>query len=230
MFGDCLFLRRARCGLFRSFQCRSGLFQGRGFLCQLLVGRRVLTELMAVPGRDGMESVVPSLALLVGATVVMGAVEAFAAHQQRLLSELVGNHTYERIIDVASSVDLASFEDPEFYDRLLRARASALTRPVAMVSSITLIVMSLLTSLGIGFALATMHWLLLVLVLVAAVPLLISPCANVLMLETFSAPTSTTTIVPRSVENQHATRSLRQKSRGMTAAVARLTLKRAPGM
>ena len=50
------------------------------------------------------------------------------------------------------------------------------------------------------------------------------------MLETFSAPTNTTTIGPRSVSNQQTTRSLRQKRRGMAAAVARLTLKRAPGM
>ena len=146
---------------------------------QLLVGRQVLEQLMAVgQGTSDSGSLVPGLALLIGATVLLGAVEALATHQQRFLTELVGNHTYERIIDVARSVDLASFEDPDFYDQLLRARTSAISRPIGVVNSITVMIMSLLTSLGIGIALLTMHWSLLPLVAVAAVPVLIATLYN----------------------------------------------------
>ncbi|MGH7566258.1 MAG: ABC transporter ATP-binding protein [Gemmatimonadota bacterium] len=147
---------------------------------QLLVGRHVLDRLMAFGGQgaEGVESLVPGMALLVGATILLGAVEALVAHQQRLLTELVGNHTYERIIDVASSVDLASFEDPDFYDQLMRARTSAISRPIGVVNSITVLVMSLLTSIGVGIALMTMHWALLPLIAVAAVPVLIATLYN----------------------------------------------------
>jgi len=146
---------------------------------QLLVGRHVLQQLMALgPGGGSAESLVPGLALLVGATVLLGAVEALATHQQRYLAEIVGNHTYERIIDVAGSVDLASFEDPDFYDQLMRARTAAISKPIGVVSSVTMILMSLLTSLGIGIALMTMHWSLLPLVVAASGPVLIATLYN----------------------------------------------------
>jgi ABC-type multidrug transport system fused ATPase/permease subunit len=146
---------------------------------QLVVGRRVLEQLMAAGGgAAALESLGPALALLVGAGVLLGAMEALATHQQRLLTELVGNHTYERIIDVAASVDLASFEDPEFYDQLLRARTAALSRPVAVVNSLTSIIMALLTSLGIGAAMVTMHWSLLPLVAAASIPVLVATLYN----------------------------------------------------
>ena len=147
---------------------------------QLFVGRHVLDRLMAVGGQrvDGMESLIPGIALLVGASILLGAVEALATHQQRLLAELVGNHTYERMIDVAGSVDLASFEDPDFYDQLSRARTSALSRPVAVVGSLTSLGMSLLTSLGVGIALMTMHWSLVPLIAVASIPVLIATLYN----------------------------------------------------
>lgn len=144
---------------------------------QLLVGRHVLNQLMG-PGSQAVDSLVPGLGMLVGATVLLGAVVALAAHQQRFLTEMVGNHTYERIIDVASSVDLASFEDPDFYDQLMRARTSAISSPIGVVSSINVLAMSLLTSIGIGIALMTMHWSLLPLVAAAAIPVLIATLFN----------------------------------------------------
>jgi ATP-binding cassette subfamily B protein len=147
---------------------------------QLLVGRQVLAQLMALGSHDaaGLQSLAMLLALLVGATVLLGVLNAVIAHQQRLLTELVGNRTFERIIDVGSSVDLASFEDPDFYDQLMRARAAALTRPIGVVTSVVTIIMSLLTSLGIGAALLTMHWLLLPLIAVASVPVLLATLYN----------------------------------------------------
>lgn len=146
---------------------------------QLLVGRQVLQGLMAATGQASLgESLAPAIALLVGAAVLLGVIEALAAHQQRYLTELVTNHTYDRIIDVASSVDLASFEDPQFYDQLMRARTAAISRPIAIVSGLTALCMSLLTSLGIGGALITMHWSLLPLVAVASIPVLLATLYN----------------------------------------------------
>ncbi|HEY7472282.1 MAG TPA: ABC transporter ATP-binding protein [Gemmatimonadota bacterium] len=146
---------------------------------QLVVGRQVLQRLLAAGAGDGsVESLYPGLALLLGAGLLLGAIEALATHQQRLLTELVGNLTYERILDVASSVDLASFEDPEFYDQLLRARTAAISRPIAVVNSLSAIIMALLTSLGIGVALVTMHWAILPLVVAASIPVLLATVYN----------------------------------------------------
>lgn len=146
---------------------------------QLLVGRQVLQGLIAAAGQTGLgESLVPAIAVLVGSAVLLGVIEALAAHQQRYLTELVTNHTYDRIIDVASSVDLASFEDPQFYDQLLRARTAAISRPISIVSGLTALCMALLTSLGIGGALVTMHWSLLPLVVAASIPVLVATLYN----------------------------------------------------
>lgn len=146
---------------------------------QLLIGRRVLQELMAISrGGEEATSLALELALLVGLTIFLGALGALAAHQQRFLTEIVGRHTFDRIIDVATAVELASFEDPEFYDQLSRARASGMSRPIEMVNGISTLVMAVLTSLGIGVALLTMHPLLLPLVVLAGIPVLLATIHN----------------------------------------------------
>lgn len=146
---------------------------------QLLIGRRVLQDLMAISrGGEEAASLALELALLVGMTIFLGALGALAVHQQRFLTEIVGRHTFDRIIDVATAVELASFEDPEFYDQLSRARASGMSRPIEMVNGISTLVMAVLTSLGIGVALLTMHALLLPLVALAGIPVLLATIHN----------------------------------------------------
>lgn len=146
---------------------------------QLLLGRQVLGDLMAVTREGGgLASLAPELALLMGATVFVSALGAFAAYQQRLLVELVGRHAHDRIIDVATAVELALFEDPDFYDQLTRARLSGIQRPIEIVNSVCALTMALLTSVGICVALITMQPLLPLLVAVSAIPVLLTTLYN----------------------------------------------------
>jgi len=146
---------------------------------QLLVGRQILQQLMRVGnGGVAVDTLAPEFGLLIAATLFLGAVTALTAHQQRLLTELVGCDTFDRIIDVASGVELASFENPAFFDKLSRARTSGLNRPMEIVNSLSALVMSLLTSVGIGAALFMMHPLLLAIILVAGIPVLLSTLYN----------------------------------------------------
>ncbi|HET6360627.1 MAG TPA: ABC transporter ATP-binding protein, partial [Gemmatimonadota bacterium] len=103
---------------------------------------------------------------------------AVVVHQQRLLTEMVAIDAFDRIIDVSVGVELADFEDPEFFDQLSRARTSGLSKPVEMVNGVSALVMSVLTSIGIGIALFTMHPLVLLLVVMASVPLLLATLRN----------------------------------------------------
>src|SRR5690606_41733671 len=64
----------------------------------------------------------------------------------------------------------------------------------------------------------------------AGSPLGFSPRPVVLMLDTLSAPTSTSAIGPSAVSNQQTTRSLRQKRFFSPHVVAAFTLNRRPGM
>jgi ATP-binding cassette subfamily B protein len=149
-----------------------------GIAAQLLIGRWVLQELLAVSRGEEATSLIAWISVLLVLTILLGASAALAMHHQRFLSELVGRHTFDRIIDVASRVELASFEDPLFYDQLARARTSGLSRPIEMVNGISALIMSILTSLGIGIALLTMHALLLPLVILAGIPFLIATIYN----------------------------------------------------
>mgnify|MGYP003290331495 CR=1 FL=1 len=118
------------------------------------------------------------LAIIGTITLLIGAIGALAAHQQRLLTELVACDSFDRIIDVASRVELASFEDPVFYDQLMRARTSGSTKPVEIVSGISTLIMSLLTAAGIGVTLFAMQPLLLAIIVLAGVPVLLSTIYN----------------------------------------------------
>jgi ATP-binding cassette subfamily B protein len=145
---------------------------------QLLVARWILQELVAVSRGAEAASLFGWIALLLLLTILLGVFGALALHHQRFLTELVARHAFDRIIDVAGRVELASFEDPSFYDQLSRARTSGLSRPIEMVNGISTLVMSVLMSLGIGIALLTMHALLLPLVLLAGIPVLIATLYN----------------------------------------------------
>jgi ATP-binding cassette subfamily B protein len=145
---------------------------------QLLVGREVLQDLISIGGGGDPGALVPGLAVIVGATVLVGTIGALVAHQRRHLTELVGLHAFDQILDVATTVDMASFEDPIFFDQLTRARTSGLSRPIEMVNGITTLVMSLLATVSIGVALATMHSLLLPLVVLASIPVLLATLHN----------------------------------------------------
>lgn len=152
---------------------------GGAFAIQLLVGRQALNELILI-GRDQAEAIdlLPEFAGLVGAAILIGACAALTQHQQKLLTELVFRHTMGRIITISSRVDLASFEDPRFFDQLQRARTSGTHRPVQMVTSVTQLLTALLTSIGIAAALFTIEPLLLPLAGLAAIPLLVATLYN----------------------------------------------------
>jgi ATP-binding cassette subfamily B protein len=152
---------------------------GAAFGVQLLVGRGALQELIKI-SRDQATAtdLLPYFGGLVVASILIGACAAMTQQQQRLLTELVFQHTLGKIITTSSSVDLASFEDPAFYDQLQRARTSGTQRPIQMVTSVTQLLTALLTSLGIAIALVTIQPLLLPLAGLAGIPLLLATLYN----------------------------------------------------
>ena len=154
------------------------LVAGAGIAVQLLVGRKVLEELVAGRGEDNIAGLLPYFGALVGITVLVGALMALAAHQQRLVTELVGRHAFDRIMDVSSAVELDAYETNAFHDKLERARTSGLFRPIEMVNSLSTLASALLTSLGIGFALWRIAPELIPILALAGVPLLLATLHN----------------------------------------------------
>ena len=154
------------------------LIGGLGVAGQLLVARRIMQELIAVSQGAAVSALYVPFGLLIAVTVALGFVNALAAHQQRLLVDLVGRYTFDQIVGVASAVDYRFFEASGFYDQLQRARTSGQFRGIDMVNSVNVLITALLTTLGIAAVLFILEPLLLVFVVLAAVPGLLAAVHN----------------------------------------------------
>lgn len=147
------------------------LLIGVGIALQLLVARSVLSTVLRAEEGFALSDVVPELLALTAVSAMVGAGNAARVEQQRLLSEHVSLYSLGQVIDVATSVDLLSFEDPDFHDRLQRARLNAVVRPVQMTTGALGMVSSLFAIGGIAVALLLVQPLFLLFVLVAFAPL-----------------------------------------------------------
>jgi ATP-binding cassette, subfamily B, bacterial len=102
--------------------------------------------------------------------VVVGEILARASSlTESLLGDLFSNHISVRLMRHAATLDLAQFEDPQFYDHLERARRQTTGR-IGLIAMLLTMGQDLLTLLSLGTALVVHNpWLLLLLV-VAIVP------------------------------------------------------------
>jgi ATP-binding cassette subfamily B protein len=129
-------------------------------------GKRILD---AVVARD------PAQALRwVAAEGALVALVALVLRGQGLLRSVLGGRLgvdiNTRILEKAITLGLPRFEDPEFYDRMTRARREASSRPIGVVSDVFLIAQSALSLLGYVALLASLGpWAILGMVL-ASVP------------------------------------------------------------
>jgi ATP-binding cassette subfamily B protein len=150
-----------------------------GVAAQLFVGKAVLDAVLAAgAGGGGFAGVLPELAALVAITVALDFARAVEAEQSRVLSNLVARRAMERVLEVATRVDLLAFESPDFYDRLQRARAQGQFRSLQTVLGLLGIVGASVTAVGIVATLAALQPLLLPLVLLGYVPLWIVSTRN----------------------------------------------------
>jgi ABC-type multidrug transport system fused ATPase/permease subunit len=99
----------------------------------LLLARHLLAIVLHGQ-RVGLGQTVPAALLLTGATAAIAVARAFATRWQRLLGELTMRHGHDRVLDVACAAKLADFDQPDFHDRLARARAATLRLPMIVSS------------------------------------------------------------------------------------------------
>ena len=114
------------------------------------------------------------VALELGAVVALAGTERAIALIRQIVGLRLGIDVNVRILEKAQRLSLRHFEDPEFYDKLTRARREASTRPLSLIQSNFTVVRSVLTLGGylvllIGFS----GWMALAL-LAATVPAFIA--------------------------------------------------------
>src|SRR5919199_1980201 len=88
---------------------------------------------------------------------------------ESLLGDLFSNRISVRLMEHAATLDLAQFEDPEFYDHLERARRGTVGR-IGLVAQLLGMAQNTLTLLTLGSALLAYNPWLLVLLVAAIVP------------------------------------------------------------
>ena len=150
------------------------VLQGLGSVAlaaQVLVGKQLLTRLLADNTTKDFSSVVPSVVLLAVVLAVASVTTIARTELQRLLSEMVARSATQQVIDAACRADLTRFEDPSFHDSLQRAIVNATIRPLQMTTGLLSVGSSVLGVVAVGAALLTIEPLFFVLGLVAAVPL-----------------------------------------------------------
>lgn len=135
---------------------------------------KLIVDSVVVAARSGLEIDRHQALSYVGIEAI--AIVVFAACQkglvvaQSLLKVLLGQRVNESILEKALTLDLAHFEDSEFYDKMSQARSQASSRPLSLITRTFGLCQSALTLLTFGGLLWRFSvWAVLVLI-VAAIP------------------------------------------------------------
>ena len=109
------------------------------------------------------------VALELGIVVAGEMLARASALIESLLGDLFSNHISVRLMRHAATLDLAQFEDPQFYDHLERARRQTTAR-IGLIAMLLAMGQDLLTLASLGAALVVYNAWLLVLLAVAILP------------------------------------------------------------
>jgi ATP-binding cassette subfamily B protein len=134
----------------------------------------VLTISASAGGGGVPWSLVQPVLLLAGATALTAVIASVQAGLGRYAGELVAAVMWQRVLHVATRVDLRKFESARFYDRLQRVQASALTRPYQITYGLVGTIGAVVASIGLLVAIMLVQPALLPLLVIAGVPVLIT--------------------------------------------------------
>jgi ATP-binding cassette subfamily B protein len=119
-------------------------------------------------------TLVQPVLLLAGVTALTAVIASVQVGLGRYAGELVAAVMWQRVLQVATRVDLRKFESARFYDRLQRVQANALTRPYEISYGLVSTIGAAVASIGLVVAIMLVHPALLPLLLLGAVPVLIT--------------------------------------------------------
>jgi ATP-binding cassette, subfamily B, bacterial len=142
---------------------------------QVIAIELALKAVLSVTNSAGVSwSLMQPVLLLAGVTALTAVIASIQIGIGRYAGELVAAAMWQRVLHVATRVDLRKFESARFYDRLQRVQASALTRPYQITSGLVATIGAALASIGLVVAIALIYPALLPLLLIGGVPVLIT--------------------------------------------------------
>lgn len=165
----------------RSFVIAAGLQlgSGAGFAVQLLVGKRVLDELVHIVETEGsLGELVPWIVMLAVVSAAVGVALELTGVYRRLLAERGMRHMEGLAHEVAVTVDLEAFEHPSFFDRLTRATWQGAFAALEIAYAVVDLAGAAFGVIGVGLALLVLEPLLVPVVVAIYVPLWIAAAKN----------------------------------------------------
>lgn len=124
----------------------------------------------AVSGKSGVpDGLWPLLGIEMALAVTGDLLMRAAGLAESLLGDRFTHYVGVRLMRHAATLDLASFEDPVFYDRLERARRQSAAR-LGMLSQIAGLLQSVLTLLSVSVVIVSFSWWFLPILIAALVP------------------------------------------------------------
>ena len=144
----------------------------------LLMGQAVLATVLEGPRLGGLGEVAPELVGLALLSAATGFASSALGERRMILAELVERHVQGEVIDAVSVVELEAFENPDFHDRLQRARFNAGDRSWAVTFGLVSMSHAAVGVVVVGLVLFKIQPLILPLVLIAYVPLWLATTRN----------------------------------------------------
>ena len=122
------------------------------------------------PTPDRVRAALPSLILVAAAVAIRAALQAAAGWAQSRLHPQVDRVVEIRLLDLTTQVELAAFDDAEFYDAMQRARDRGLYSAPQVVTNVLDCVTGVAGIVSAAFVVAVLQPVLLVLLLLAELP------------------------------------------------------------
>ncbi len=135
-------------------------------LCVAWVGKSIVDAVALHSVGAALSWVGVELALL----VVLGAAQRGATVTRQLMGTRLGLFVSLKILRKALTASLLQFQDPRFYDQLLRARREAGSRPLAMTAEVLGLLSALVQLVGLSILLVRFSYVALLMLFLMAFP------------------------------------------------------------
>lgn len=148
---------------------------------QLFLVEALLSDLVGPHSKaQRLSDIAPLVVAVALARLVGDFSNTVAQERQRIISELTCRHVQAKVLEVASQVELSTFESASFHDHRARARAwaNADDQPVQVALGVSQTASGLVGAIAIGFALVRIQPLVAVLVAVTGLPLSLAASRN----------------------------------------------------
>jgi ATP-binding cassette, subfamily B, bacterial len=114
--------------------------------------------------------VLPIIAMMGGVVFTMAAVRPLIVFAQEALTQVVTDHVFDLLHGKSIEIDLEYYEDSTFYDSFHRAQRQTPFLPAQIVNRLMMMGENAIFLTAMGVLLLSFHWLLPVILVVAAIP------------------------------------------------------------